>query len=81
LAEPWADSTSSTGRLMLVVLGGLADVERDLIRTRTAEGRSRAKAQGKHLGRPPSLTPAQKKRLSGGGRRARRWKNSPAATM
>src|SRR5215472_1678706 len=57
LVEPWADSTSSTGRLMLAVLGGLADVERDLIRTRTAEGRSRAKAQGKHMGRPPSLTP------------------------
>jgi DNA invertase Pin-like site-specific DNA recombinase len=55
LAEPWADSSSSTGRLMLAVLGGLADVERDLIRTRTAEGRSRAKAQGKHMGRPPSL--------------------------
>ena len=46
---------------MLAVLGGLADVERDLIRTRTAEGRSRAKAQGKHMGRPPSLTPAQQK--------------------
>ena len=37
------------------------DVERDLIRTRTAEGRSRAKARGKHMGRPPSLTPEQKK--------------------
>jgi DNA invertase Pin-like site-specific DNA recombinase len=61
LAEPWADSTSSTGRLMLAVLGGLADVERDLIRTRTAEGRSRAKAQGKAMGRPPSLTPEAKK--------------------
>ena len=61
LAEPWADSTSSTGRLMLAVLGGLADVERDLIRTRTAEGRSRAKAQGKAMGRPPSLTPEQQK--------------------
>jgi DNA invertase Pin-like site-specific DNA recombinase len=44
LAEPWADSGSSTGRLMLAVLGGLADVERDLIRTYTAEGRRRAKA-------------------------------------
>jgi DNA invertase Pin-like site-specific DNA recombinase len=55
LAEPWADTGTSTGRLMLPVLGGLADVERDLIRTRTAEGRSRAKAQGKHMGRPPSL--------------------------
>jgi DNA invertase Pin-like site-specific DNA recombinase len=47
LAEPWADTGTSTGRLMLAVLGGLADVERDLIRTRTAEGRNRAKAQGK----------------------------------
>jgi DNA invertase Pin-like site-specific DNA recombinase len=61
LAEPWADTGSSTGRLMLAVLGGLADVERDLIRTRTAEGRGRAKAQGKHMGRPPSLTAAQQK--------------------
>jgi DNA invertase Pin-like site-specific DNA recombinase len=59
LAEPWADTGTSTGRLMLAVLGGLADVERDLIRTRTAEGRSRAKARGKHMGRrPSSLTPA-----------------------
>ena len=61
LAEPWADTGTSTGRLMLAVLGGLADVERDLIRTRTAEGRSRAKAQGRAMGRPPSLTPSQKK--------------------
>ena len=36
-------------------------MERDLIRTRTAEGRSRALAQGKHMERPPSLTPAQQK--------------------
>jgi DNA invertase Pin-like site-specific DNA recombinase len=33
LAEPWADTGTSTGRLMIAVLGGLADVERDLIRT------------------------------------------------
>ena len=56
LAEPWADTDTSTGRLMLAVLGGLADVERDLIRTRTAEGRSRAKARGQYMGRPPALT-------------------------
>src|SRR5919112_4564088 len=61
LAEPWADTDTSTGRLMIAVLGGLADVERDLIRTRTAEGRGRAKARGKHMGRPPSLTAAQQK--------------------
>jgi DNA invertase Pin-like site-specific DNA recombinase len=59
LAEPWADTSTSTGRLMIAVLGGLADVERDLIRTRTAEGRSRAKARGQHMGRPPKLTPQQ----------------------
>ena len=61
LAEPWADTATSTGRLMIAVLGGLADVERDLIRTRTAEGRSRAKARGQHMGRPPKLTPQQQK--------------------
>ena len=38
LAEPWADTSTSTGRLMIAILGGLADLERDLIRTRTAEG-------------------------------------------
>jgi DNA invertase Pin-like site-specific DNA recombinase len=59
LAEPWADTGTSTGRLMLAVLGGLADVERDLIRTRTAEGRSRATARGQHMGRPPALTSQQ----------------------
>lgn len=59
LAEPWANTGTSTGRLMLAVLGGLADVERDLIRTRTAEGRSRAKARGQHMGRPSKLNVAQ----------------------
>jgi DNA invertase Pin-like site-specific DNA recombinase len=59
LAEPWADTATSTGRLMLAVLGGLADVERDLIRVRTAEGRERAKAQGRPMGRKPALTPQQ----------------------
>src|SRR5271154_5395893 len=61
LAEPWADTGTSTGRLMIAVLGGLADVGRDLIRTRTAEGRSRAQKRGQHMGRPPKLTPQQQK--------------------
>ena len=59
LAEPWADTATSTGRLMLAVLGGLADVERDLIRNRTAEGRNRARERGQHMGRPSSLTAQQ----------------------
>jgi DNA invertase Pin-like site-specific DNA recombinase len=59
LAEPLVDTNTSTGRMMLAVLGGLADIERDLIKTRTAEGRSRAKARGQSLGRPRKLSPAQ----------------------
>jgi DNA invertase Pin-like site-specific DNA recombinase len=43
------------------VLGGLADVERDLIRTRTSEGRERAKARGVKLGRKPKLTTEQRR--------------------
>jgi DNA invertase Pin-like site-specific DNA recombinase len=61
LAEPWADTGTNTGRLMISVLGGLADVERDLIRTRTAEGRSRAKERGQRMGRPSKLTDHQKR--------------------
>jgi DNA invertase Pin-like site-specific DNA recombinase len=60
LAEPWADTGTSTGRLVMAVLGGLADVERDLIRTRTAEGRSPAQKRGQHMGRLSKLTDAQK---------------------
>ena len=59
LAEPWADTGTSTGRLMIAVLGGLADVERDLIRTRTAEGHGRAQKRGQHMGRPSKLTASQ----------------------
>jgi DNA invertase Pin-like site-specific DNA recombinase len=44
---------------LIAVLGGLADVERDLIRTRTAEGRSRATKRGQRMGRKPKLTEAQ----------------------
>jgi DNA invertase Pin-like site-specific DNA recombinase len=45
-AEPWGDTGTSTGRLMLAVLGGPADVERNRIPTRTAEGRSRSRRKG-----------------------------------
>ena len=44
---------------MIAVVGDLADVERDLIRTRTAEGRNRAQKHGQRMGRPPKLTAAQ----------------------
>jgi DNA invertase Pin-like site-specific DNA recombinase len=46
---------------MLTVLGGLVEFERDLIRARTGEGRARAVARGQRMGRPPKLTPHQKR--------------------
>src|ERR1700731_2398162 len=61
LGDTWADTTTSHGRLMLTVLGGLAEFERDLIRARTGEGRARAKARGVKLGRKPKLTDHQKR--------------------
>jgi DNA invertase Pin-like site-specific DNA recombinase len=60
LGDAWADTTRPRGRLMLTVLRGLAEFERELIRIRTGEGRARAKAAGKSLGRKPKLTPHQK---------------------
>jgi DNA invertase Pin-like site-specific DNA recombinase len=59
LGDTWADTTTAHGRLMLTVLGGLAEFERELIRARTGEGRSRAKARGVKMGRPPKMTPHQ----------------------
>jgi len=56
-----SDTMTSHGRLMLTVLGGLAEFERDLIRARTGEGRQRAKDRGVKLGRKPKLTPHQRR--------------------
>jgi len=53
LADSWADTTTAHGRLMLTVLGGLAEFERELIKARTG-------AAGVHMGRPPKLTPHQR---------------------
>jgi DNA invertase Pin-like site-specific DNA recombinase len=61
LADAWADTTTPHGRLMLTVLGGLAEFERELIKARTGEGRARAKAEGVHMGRPPKLTAHQRR--------------------
>jgi len=61
LADPWCDTTTPGGRLMLTVLGGLAEFERELIKARTSEGRERAKRAGIRMGRKPKLTPHQTK--------------------
>jgi DNA invertase Pin-like site-specific DNA recombinase len=60
LADTWADTTTPHGRLLLTVLGGLAEFERELIRARTSEGRVRAVAAGVRMGRKPSLSHTQR---------------------
>jgi DNA invertase Pin-like site-specific DNA recombinase len=55
IAEVWADTTTPHGRLLLGVIGAVAEFERDLIRDRTTEGRARAVANGVRLGRPPKM--------------------------
>jgi DNA invertase Pin-like site-specific DNA recombinase len=61
LGDAWANTTTAHGRLILTVLGGLAEFERELIRARTGEGRARAVANGVKMGRKPKLTPHQKR--------------------
>ena len=63
LAEHWADTTTAAGRLMLTILGGLAEFERELIKARTAEGRERAKGRGVRMGRKHKLTPHQQEEV------------------
>jgi DNA invertase Pin-like site-specific DNA recombinase len=60
LGDAWADTTTPHGRLIVTVLGGLAEFERELIRARTNEGRARAMAAGVRMGRRPKLTPTQR---------------------
>jgi DNA invertase Pin-like site-specific DNA recombinase len=59
LAEPWADTTSPAGRMVLTVFAGIAEFERALISERTSTGRMAAKVRGVRFGRPPKLTADQ----------------------
>src|ERR1700733_12562348 len=60
LGDPWADTTTPHGKLMITVLGGLAEFERHLILSRTSEGRKRAMDRGVKFGRKPKLTKHQR---------------------
>jgi DNA invertase Pin-like site-specific DNA recombinase len=60
LKDTWADTTTPHGRLMLTILGGLAEFERELIRSRTGEGRKRAQERGVRFGRPRKLSAHQR---------------------
>lgn len=59
LGDIWPDTTTAHRSLMLTVLGWLAEFERELIRARTGDGRTRAKERGVKMGRPPKLTAHQ----------------------
>jgi DNA invertase Pin-like site-specific DNA recombinase len=59
LADPMIDTTSPHGKLILAVLGALAEFERSMILARTADGRARAQARGVRFGRKPKLSAFQ----------------------
>ena len=59
LAEPWADTTTPAGRMVLTVFAGIADFERSLIAERTSAGRVAAKARGVRFGPSPALSAEQ----------------------
>src|SRR3954471_11048218 len=61
LALGGVDLTSSTGKLTMNVINAVAEFERDLLIERTQAGLTRAKAEGKTLDRPPSLTDDQRR--------------------
>src|SRR5918911_1623418 len=60
LKDAWADTTTPQGELMVTILAGLATFERHLIRSRTEEGKKRARERGVRFGRPPKLTEYQR---------------------
>jgi DNA invertase Pin-like site-specific DNA recombinase len=80
LAEPWADTGTSTGRLMIAVPGGLTDVERDLIRPAPPRGAAGRRSAGSTRAAPRNSPMHRRSKHGGGGRRARPLPNSPAAT-
>jgi DNA invertase Pin-like site-specific DNA recombinase len=64
LDDPWCDTTSPQGELIVTVMGGLAEFERKLIRQRCDEGIARAKRLGKQFGRPRSLDASQRRKIA-----------------
>ena len=60
LGEPWADTTSHAGKMIMTIFAGIAEFERDLIRERTSVGREAAMKRGVKFGRPKKLSQKQK---------------------
>jgi DNA invertase Pin-like site-specific DNA recombinase len=59
ISEPWANTTTNAGKMIMTVFAGIAEFERDLIRERTGAGREAAKKRGVQFGRPRKLNPEQ----------------------
>jgi DNA invertase Pin-like site-specific DNA recombinase len=59
LDEPWADTTSPSGMMIMTVFAGIAQFERSLILRRTDEGRKAAMSRGVTFGRPRKMRPDQ----------------------
>ena len=64
LGESWCDTTTDVGRLVMTIMGGIAEFERNLIRKRCEEGIQRAKRKGTKFGRPSALDPSQRRRIA-----------------
>jgi DNA invertase Pin-like site-specific DNA recombinase len=61
ISEPWANTTTHAGKMIMTVFAGIAEFERDLIRERTGAGRDAAKERGVRFGRPRKLNEDQVK--------------------
>jgi DNA invertase Pin-like site-specific DNA recombinase len=59
VSEPWANTTTHAGKMIMTIFAGIAEFERDLIRERTGAGREAAKQRGVRFGRPRKLNPDQ----------------------
>lgn len=59
LAEPWADTTSPAGKMVMTVMAGIAEFERSLIIERTQRGQQAARERGVKFGARPKLSDAQ----------------------
>ena len=59
LSEPWANTTTHAGKMIMTVFAGIAEFERELIRERTGMGRQAARQRGVRFGRPTKLNPDQ----------------------
>jgi DNA invertase Pin-like site-specific DNA recombinase len=65
LHDPWCDTSTPQGELLVTILAGFATFERHLISARTDDGRKRAQARGVRFGRPRKLDAHQRQEAIG----------------